>query len=79
MEAVMASTSPPSFLTERILAEGSKPSHWAMNLASVLHLAPRPGVSECESTEVLYTTPSGVTPTIRDSGPPKPTTVDSTA
>ena len=35
VEAVMASTSPPSFLTVRLLDEGSKPLNWFMNFSSV--------------------------------------------
>ena len=58
---------------------GLKPFHCAMKCSSWLHFAPRPGVSECERTDVLYMTPSAVMPTISVRGPPKPTVVDLTA
>ena len=44
VEAVIAFTSPPSFVTESFFTAGSKSLNWSLNSGST-HLAPSPGVS----------------------------------
>ena len=73
VEAVIASTSPPSFLTASLKDSGFLPSNWtAKSDLDFWILSPRPGVSLCEMTDISLIVPSGRKPTIREILPPKP-------
>ena len=65
VEAVIAFTSPPSFVTESFFTAGSKSLNWSRNAGSV-HLAPRPGVSAWERvTECRFCTFGSETRSLR--------------